>query len=446
MTARREASGIRGRFPACCALLGALILLRDGFSVPVGRSILLFAATAVIVFLNADETRLFVFFLLPLYPGLPGNYLTLLLVGKLLFLACREPARFRFSAKTMGAVLFFAAYLWGQNLILGEISAYSFALGVEWGLLFLLASDRAPLPIRAAVLVFSFAVMLSGTAALFVFANEHSFAEIFSGAVRFGDIYHTDGMHMTLDPNFLGFSCLAGMAAHAELVRAAAADTAEHRGAPRRKNGVSFACMAGLFFFGTVGLSRTFLLCTAGLAVLELAACLGKPRAASRCLAAVAAFFACAAAAAMWLAPELFHALVMRFSAADFAGANGRAALLARWYDAFTSSPVTLFFGVGLFRTNVHVTALQYLFGLGLFGFFPAVFAFAGILRGVGFRFRRRGCIPAVTVAVMSCAVPAACSLSALFPLFFAFCISGALSATAGDTRESPSLRALPKE
>ena len=102
--------------------------------------------------------------------------------------------------------------------------------------------------------------------------------------------------------------------------------------------------------------------------------------------------------------------------------------LIRRWYTAFTESTWSLLFGTGLFRTNVHVTALQYLFGLGLVGMLFLFPAFIGIARGLGFRFCRRGCIPAVVTAVMSCSIPAACSLSALFPFLFALMVSGCLS------------------
>lgn len=423
-----RACSVRSGFPTSCAVLAVLILLRDGMRLPVGRPLLLLAVLIPLLFFRAEETWLFCVFLLPLYPGLPGNYITLLLIGKLIFLAYREPARYRVSRETAAAVLLFSLYIEIQNLALGELSVYSFALGAELLLLLLLASDGVRPPVDAVASVFSFSVLLSGTAALLVFAGEHSFQEIFSGAVRFGDAYETDGMHMTLDPNFLGFSCLAGIAANAELLRhGACLSKKAEASALCTKKAVLLFHIAALFFFGVIGLSRTFLLCAGGLAALELAACAKEPRLFFRCVIFLFAFCTGAAAAAAMLAPDLAEVLIGRFSAADLAGANGRAELIFRWYEEFTSSFRTLFFGVGLFRTNVHMTALQYLFGLGLVGSCLAAAAFVRLLRVIGFRAVPQGSIPAVVLSVMSCAVPAACSLSALFPLIFSFSVSAGL-------------------
>lgn len=134
-----RACSVRSGFPASCAVLAVLILLRDGMRLPVGRPLLLLAVLIPLLFFRAEETWLFCVFLLPLYPGLPGNYITLLLIGKLIFLAYREPARYRVSRETAAAVLLFSLYIEIQNLALGELSVYSFALGAELLLLLLLA-------------------------------------------------------------------------------------------------------------------------------------------------------------------------------------------------------------------------------------------------------------------------------------------------------------------
>ena len=403
--------------PAACMAVAALLLSRDVFGGTVNRWLLLAVIAVALLLLDAGETRLFVFFLMPLYAGLPGNFITLLLLLKFCVLALREEQRFHFPVRAVVCGMLFAVYVLIQNLMQDSASVYAFALCAEIPLLLFLSADRAPFPPRRAANIYTVSVVLAGVCALSVYAGEHSLAEIMSGAIRFGDTYGAGGMRMELDPNFLGFFCLSGIAAHIELLR---------RRMHRSFWGWVFSVLLimTLGFLGLIGLSRAFLLCLGGLVFLELAACARSPK---RFFHAVLFTFFMIGAGTACLhltAPSLLPAAAERFTDADLWNGNGRAALIVRWWHAFLESPRTLLLGTGLFRTNVHVTALQYLFGLGLVGSIPA-FCFAGACaRSVGFRIFRGGWIPAVTVAVMSCTVPAACSLSALFPLVFTVCFS----------------------
>lgn len=416
----------RGRLALFCAVLGLLLLCRDVLSVPVSRMLFLLVVCAALVCLNVEETRLFVFFLMPLYAGLPGNYITVLLIGKLLFLALSDTARFRISAPCAVCSVLFAAYVFIQNFSLGYVSTYHFAFCAEILLLMLLISDGSPVPLRRMAELYSASVLISGICALFVCAGENSFSDILTGAVRFGDVYGTGGMRMTLDPNFLGFSCLSGIAVQAELLRRIfAAGKAKEM---RRDVFVSLFFIVSLGFFGLIGLSRTFFLCAAVLLLFELIACARTPRMLVRCLLFLSLFAVFAFAAVSVFLPELIKTAVSRFQSADLAGANGRVTLIKEWGNAFMSSAGTLLFGVGLFRTNVHFTALQYVFGLGIAGCIPAFSLFGFFVRGIGLTLRKKGKIPASIAALMSCAVPAACSLSALFPLVFALYASAGLA------------------
>lgn len=402
---------------AACIAVAALLFSRDVLGATVSRWLFLAVIAAALLLLDAGETRLFVFFLMPLYAGLPGNFITLLLLLKFFALALREEHRFRLSVGAVVCGVLFAAYVLIQNLVRGSISVYPFAFCAEIPLLLFLSADRVPLLPRRAANIYAVSVTIAGICALSVYAGEHSFSEIVSGAVRFGDDYGEGGMRMELDPNFLGFFCLSGIAAHMELLRRRI-----HRRVSGQVLSVLFIMLLGLL--GLVGLSRAFLLCFGGLVFLELAACARSPK---RFFRAVLFTFFMLGAGTLILhltAPSLLPAVAERFADADLWNGNGRVALMEYWWRAFLESPRTLLFGTGLFRTNVHVTALQYLFGLGIVGSLPA-FCFAGACaRSVGFRIFRCGWIPAATAAVMSCTVPAACSLSALFPLVFAVCFS----------------------
>ena len=414
-----------------CTGIGLLLLCRDVLSVPVSRIFFLLVVFAALVCLDAEETRLFVFFLMPLYAGLPGNYITVLLIGKLLFLALSNPDRFRISVSCAVCSVFFAAYVFIQNLSLGYVSTYHFAFCAEILLLMLLVSDGSPVPLRHMTELYSASVLISGICALFVCAGENSFSDILTGAVRFGDVYGTGGMRMTLDPNFLGFSCLSGIAAHAELLRRLFASGKEKEN--RRGVFVSLFFIVSLGFFGLIGLSRTFFVCAAVLLLFELTACARTPRMLVRCLLFLSLSAVFAFAAVSVFLPELVKTAVSRFQSADLAGANGRVTLIKEWGSAWMSSAGALMFGVGLFHTNVHFTALQYVFGLGIVGCILVFALFSLFVRGIGFSLRKSGKIPISTAVLMSCAVPTACSLSALFPLVFALYASAGLACSPDD-------------
>jgi len=396
------------------------------------RILFLLTVFAALLFLDAEETRLFVFFLMPLYAGLPGNYITVLFIGKLLFLALSERTHFRISEPCAICAFLFAVYVLIQNLVLGYVGTYHFAFCAEILLLVLLVSDGSPIPLRRMAEIYSVSVLISGVCALFVCAFENSFEDIFTGSIRFGDAYGAGGMRMTLDPNFLGFSCLSGIAAHVEFLRRKLlANTAEK--VSRRDIFVSLFLIVSLGFFGLIGLSRTFFVCVAVLSLFELIACARTPRMLARCLLFLSLFAALGLAATAVFFPVLTNAAVSRFQSADLAGANGRVTLIVRWGSAFMSSAGTLLFGVGLFHTNVHFTALQYAFGLGIVGCVPAFLLFGFCGRKIGFCLRQRGKIPVLIAGLMSCAVPAACSLSALFPLVFALYASAGLARLSDD-------------
>ena len=416
------------------AVIAALLLCRDVWNVTIGKLWFVLAVALVLLFLDAAHTRLLVFFLFPLYSGLPGNYITLLLLLKLIILGIRKRERYHFSAVTAACGVIFALFVVAQNLMYGDLTAYHFALCAEIVLLFLFCMGEGRPSLRASANLYAVAVILAGVCSLFVYARIYSFSEIFSGFIRFGDDYGAGGMKMSLDPNFLGFFCLSAMAAHMELLR-------RERGRAW-ETALSVLFLPTLGLLGLIGLSRSFILCLAGLIFLELAACVRKPRRFFVALFCLVLLLGGGLLIAQALMPSLIRTLISRFSSADVWSGNGRIELIVEWWQRFTSSPRTVLLGTGLFHTNVHMTVLQYLFGLGVFGGTAAMIFYIGCAKCAGLRLTVHGKIPTVAVFVLSCALPAACSLSALFPMVLAACFSAWGDVTAAEKR--PRMDELP--
>lgn len=380
-----------------------------------GKFSFLLATGCFLMLADADETARLLFFLMPLYAGLPGNYLTLFLLVKFAVLAYRLPERFRVSVPRTIIASAFAGYVFVQNLAAGSVSVYSAVFSAEIILLLLMTSDQKTVSLGRLTLCYTAGTLIAGSCALSVFLRDFPLTAVLSGAVRFGDRYETQGMAMTLDPNFLGFFCIAGIGVLAELFR--------HRLLREKWMRIAgTAAIAGLSFFGLIGLSRSFLICAGLLIFLEFVTYATKP-------ARMLKFAGAATLVAMMIIamlyrclPEFAQTLLARFRPEELAGANGRLDLILLWLDRFTETGVSALFGVGLFETNVHMTALQFCFGLGVVGSILAAGFYFGCFFSGGKEPRFCRMIPFTAAFLMSCTVPAARSLSAYFPLVFAGC------------------------
>ena len=398
--------------PVSCMGVGFFVVLRDVLGFSVSKYIFLLICVIALVLMKTEQVALFLFFLVPLYAGLPGNYLTIFVLVRLGVSFYRERKRREISVPLAVFTIGFVAFLFVQNLINGYTLVYHYAICMEICLLFLLSELKIDFSARHALTLYALGTALVGFAALSVYAGEYSFSAIFSGEIRFGDIYGEGGMRMTIDPNFLGFHCLCGIALETEAIRRDLT-----KGIMKRETPVSALLLIPLVFLGFIGLSRAFFVCLFLLIFCELLLCARTPKGLMYCLLALGF---CAVLGYFVISlhfSSLFQTLLDRFSLSDIQNANGRLVLIEKWLWEWLSTAERFLFGVGLFQTNVHFTALQYLFGLGICGAFFAFGFFYFWTKSVGFCLKKEGLVPFLTVFLMSCSVPAAASLTAFFPL-----------------------------
>ena len=408
--------------PVSCIGVGFFVVLRDVLGVSVSKYIFLLICVSALVLMKTEHVALFLFFLVPLYAGLPGNYLTIFFLVRLGASFYHERKRREVAVPLAVFALGFIVFLFVQNFIKGYTSVYHYAICMEIGLLFLLSELKLDFSARHALTLYVLGTALVGFAALSVYAEEYSLSAILLGQIRFGDIYGEGGMRMTIDPNFLGFHCLGGIALEAEAIRRDFA-----KGIMRWETLASALLLIPLMFLGLIGLSRAFFVCLFLLICCELFLCGRTPKGLLDCLCTLGFCAVLGYGVISSRFSSLFQTLLDRFSMSDLRNANGRLELIDRWLGEWLSTAESFLFGVGLFQTNVHFTALQYLFGLGICGAFFAFGFFYFWAKNIGFCLKGERFAPFLTVFVMSCSVPAGASLTAFFPFVAVVMISDPL-------------------
>ena len=68
------------------------------------------------------------------------------------------------------------------------------------------------------------------------------------------------------------------------------------------------------------------------------------------------------------LFPDVYSAILDRFSEGDVSTGNGRIDLIIKYAIPWNETLSTLLFGIGLYVCHTHCAPLLYLFGIGIFG------------------------------------------------------------------------------
>ena len=124
--------------PVSCIGVGFFVVLRDVLGVSVSKYIFLLICVSALVLMKTEHVALFLFFLVPLYAGLPGNYLTIFFLVRLGASFYHERKRREVAVPLAVFALGFIVFLFVQNFIKGYTSVYHYAICMEIGLLFLL--------------------------------------------------------------------------------------------------------------------------------------------------------------------------------------------------------------------------------------------------------------------------------------------------------------------
>lgn len=379
-----------------------LLLARDAYSVSVNKYILLALACLSVVTLSTDKLIGLFCFLFPLYVGLPGNYMTLLLIVRLLV----DINNIRFKVTSLLLTACVCLFVFVQNVILGYTGIVYMVYIAGILLILLMFSYRGRLSRVMLITAFSAGVAALGFIMLTATLQVYEISELMSSFQRLGaeaTNYAAAGiMNVSIDPNFYGTFVIAAVSTAFPLI----ADKQVTRSTRIFLIVMSVVSVVVCI----VGLSRAAVLMLAVWVVMYILFQRG----------AKMAWLILALAAVILVAmPDVVDALFVRFEEGDMATGNGRTGLIERFYGKWTETPVTLLVGVGLFNCNVHCTPLQFLFGGGILLFVLLLMLVISYIPKSTGSFKLSESLSFWITLGMMLTVPAAGLLNFMFPLVY---------------------------
>jgi len=393
-----------------CVLFFTLLLLRDGFMIAVNKNIFTLMAMVCVVTMTTEQVLCLYAFLFPLYFGLPGNYLTILLLLKML----TDIKHVRFTVLGFVATLLVCAYALGQNMVDGKMGIIHMVFVISLVLVFFIFQYQGRIRKNTFVLLYSSGVAALGLIMLVGTLTVHELEDLMSVGSRLGTTsagYAEKGvMNVIVDPNFYGSFAISAISVAVPL-------------ALKGKIGKAGRLMLLLFSVislsvGIIGLSRAFLLVIVAWFILYL---FSQKNVKSALTVLIVLTLICLLVFA--LVPDALEAVFERFEDADMETGNGRIRLMNQFLSMWGETLASMLFGVGLFNCSVHCTPLQYLYGGGLIlVFLLFVYIFCSLKEGngkFGTGFSMERILPFMVTFVMMCTIPSATMLSSMFPLIY---------------------------
>lgn len=395
---------------ASIVLIIFLLSVRDigGFAV---NKYLFLLITAVTVFaLPIDNVMYFIAFAMPLYVGLPGNYMTLIFLVRFLF----DYKKLRIK----GTAFIFCVLAGSCALIHSFITNHMAISELMFfpGMVLVMFMFSVDVKIDKSKLILSYAV---GVAALGLIMLIHTLqfcdlGDLLTSTNRLGSILKKQKIEMAVnvDPNYYGLFSIA-------LISLGAKNLSDNFGKSTNKisNALLISLMGISVTIGLIGLSRAFFLVVIAWLLLYLLS-----------VKNMKAFFISVsvilivAVLVINFMPNVLDALNDRLSDSTMETGNGRTELVAEFHEAWSAKLSTMLFGVGIFDCNIHCMPLQILYGGGLV--FGILFVLYMITLLKNKNLNKNGGIlqkylPLTVTLIMSCSVPALALINIMYPVTF---------------------------
>lgn len=395
---------------ASIVLIIFLLSVRDigGFAV---NKYLFLLITAVTVFaLPIDNVMYFIAFAMPLYVGLPGNYMTLIFLVRFLF----DYKKLRIK----GTAFIFCVLAGSCALIHSFITNHMAISELMFfpGMVLVMFMFSVDVKIDKSKLILSYAV---GVAALGLIMLIHTLqfcdlGDLLTSANRLGSILKKQKIEMAVnvDPNYYGLFSIA-------LISLGAKNLSDNFGKSTNKisNALLISLMGISVTIGLIGLSRAFFLVVIAWLLLYLLS-----------VKNMKAFFISVsvilivAVLVINFMPNVLDALNDRLSDSTMETGNGRTELVAEFHEAWSAKLSTMLFGVGIFDCDIHCMPLQILYGGGLV--FGILFVLYMITLLKNKNLNKNGGIlqkylPLTVTLIMSCSVPALALINIMYPVTF---------------------------
>lgn len=323
----------RNPFYIGMAMLVAIIFVRNLYMETMPVIVVLAVASAVALISDRDELCAMAICCIPMSAAFQYKYF--ILICMIIYLL-KYYGDFRISMAVFPLLLL----MWWELLhgFFGTFSIVEYIRGFTELIFctFLLLSVRRKVdyPLVCRMLAVVTVCMLSIAFIKLLRENQYSFESVFSGGYRFGKQSEEGSYLLNYNANAVGFICNLAIIGLMQLNMA-------RRGTVR-----DYLLLAVLFLFGTMTMSRSFLVCFALILGYYIFANAGDNRKRVLRMATTIALITFLIFVVYWLVPELFRQYLERFVEDDIS--NGRLDLLAFYNEHIFSEPKYLFFGIGL--------------------------------------------------------------------------------------------------
>lgn len=403
----KESSYSKGLI-ASIVLIIILLSVRDIGGFAVNKYLFLVITAAVVFALPIEWVMYFIAFVMPLYVGLPGNYMTLIFLARFLIYY----GKLRFNGFAFIFCILAGCYAFVQALITNHtgISELMFFPGM----ILVMFMFSINVKIDKSKLILSYAV---GVAALGLIMLIHTLqfcdlGDVLTSTNRLGLILQTqkNEMTITVDPNYYGLFCIA-------LVSLGVNNLNDNSGKSTNKmlNTLLILLMGICVTIGLIGLSRAFFL----VAIVWLLLYLLSVKNMKAFLITTSIILTVALLVTNFI-PDVWGALNDRFSDSTMETGNGRTELIVEFHEAWTEKLSTMLFGVGIFDCNIHCMPLQILYGGGVVFSILFVMYMITLLKRNSFE-KNSGVLqkylPLTVTLVMSCSVPALALINIMYPI-----------------------------
>ncbi|MBQ2715051.1 MAG: hypothetical protein IJF76_05435 [Clostridia bacterium] len=393
----------------CCAIFIALLFVRDAMSVGINKYLFVGLTIAIAIVMTPKQLIHLFCCLFPLYVGLPGNYMTIIFILKLMF----DYKNFK-----MQFLPFVFAVLMGAFILLSELSVETtnmvhimFIPGI---FLVLILASYKELPIKDMIVAFCIGVASMGLIMLISTLQVYEFEKLLSESYRLGaaNVNYTEveTMNVSMDPNFFGMFAVAVISLGMSLVAKKKVNKAEAVAIV-----LSVLACLGIAF---IGQSRAFILVFVVWIVLFMLSLRNK-----KAILISIAGLAVVVLAVFVVMPDVMNAVFERFLGEDMLTLNNRTTITTKYIEEMMANPLSIFGGLYFFGCNIHCLPLQVFFGGGLIlsiimvGFIISLMSKENKVEPK--HFLAKWC-PVIVTVFMSLTVPAAQLLNFMFPIIIA--------------------------
>ena len=398
-------------------LISILLYLRDVQSFGISKAIFIILIIPALLFMPKNKAIILWVFLMPLYVGLPGNYITLVMLLK--FLTIRNiQGKVKIHKMQIALTTLLAIFILIQNIYYNYFEIYYMIFIVELFVVYFFITTEVNGCFTDIILSYTLGVALTGIIMLAYTLKTYDFSELLSVATRLGYVGRTNAMSVIVDPNYYGLFSITAITCNWLLI------SKKMYNFGQKIVGMTASIVSGII--ALIGMSLAFVVCL--VLFIFLSVLFAKKISAKMKMICIGILGICVI---FWIIPDTVNVIIERFNSADMQTGNGRSIILENMLKQWENSVGTILFGIGLFNCSVHFMQMQYLIGCGIVG--ALLIGSLGIsyfiyLKKRIIKFEWISIIPIILVQISAASIPTAQSLTFMMPVVMSLVVFGGVN------------------